>query len=230
MPALPQSIDQTDVLYSNGCNIDLGNTALQTSQIFNRNSGRDGVLTSLRLLQLPSRLKDTRQHFRRDIVGADSQQKAIKQRGQSFIFRQTVAGADCQHESQTSSLSASPKDLFIQRHQETVQNRAVRIEKFVEKNDIGFRQHTIRVRQQFAFAQPANVERSKQFGRLCESREQIVKHAAIHPRRERSDKSALGGTRWSQQEQIFTGDKTNAQQVDDFVFANVFALESVKQP
>ncbi len=121
---------------------------------------------------------------------------------------------DCWHQqsgkTQSPRLTAASKHFLIQRHQQTVQNRAVCIQKFVEKNDVGFRQHTLGVRLRLTVAQSTNVEWSEQFRWICESLEQIVEDTTVQPRRQRSHDRALRRAGWSKQKQVFASNKTDA--------------------
>src|SRR4051812_38361918 len=103
----------------------------------------------------------------------DTQQKTIEQRLERVVLGQMIARAH-EHESfQSARFFAAPKNPFIERREQAVQNRAVGIEQFVEENERGLWQHAFGIGQQFAFTQFANIERAKQFVRFRKTGEQV---------------------------------------------------------
>jgi hypothetical protein len=63
-------------------------------------------------------------------------------------------------------LSPPSKDSFVESGKQTIENCAIRVEKFVEEHKVGFWQHTLCIGNQVALTQLSQVEWTEQLAGL----------------------------------------------------------------
>ena len=84
--------------------------------------------------ELPTGSEHFRKTFAGDIITVHTQQKPIKQSVQGVIFRQMIAGSHKHERGERTRFLATPKDALIQRDEQRIQDGAVRIQQFIQKN------------------------------------------------------------------------------------------------
>ena len=179
-------------------------------------------------LEFPAGVEHGEELLRRDVVAMHAQEKTIEQRFQRVLFGQVIARADEHERLEAARFFSTSENLFVQREQQAVEDGAVGIEEFVEKNERRLRQHALGVREQFALAEFAQIERAEEFVRFGETREQIVKAAPFEPRGDVMHERTFRSARRPEDEQVFATHKAQAEQVDDFVLADKTPLHRIE--
>lgn len=179
-------------------------------------------------LKLPAGDQDIVKLLDVDIQTRHPQQESVEESSQSAVLRQTVTRPDKHQCGQFPSLSPATKASLVESHQQAVENRAVGVQQFVQKNEVRLRQHALGVRDQIAFAQLADVKRSEQLVRLGKASQQIVEHPPVELLRKCLDEGTLGRSGRAVQEEVLAHDQADSQQVDDLVLADEHRFERLE--
>lgn len=146
---------------------------------------------------------------------------------EGFVFGEVVAGADEGEGWELLGFAASAEGSLVEGGEEIIEDGAVGIEEFVEEDDLGFGEHAIGVGDEFAFFESADVEGAEEFVGFGEAGEEVVKGLADNTIGEGD--GAFGRSRRTVEEEVFASDKGDAEEIDDFVFANELLFDGVEQ-
>lgn len=151
-------------------------------------------------LELPAGMEDLLEALLGDVVAVHAQEESIVERFQGVVLGGVVARADEHERRERPRLAAPPEHPLVERHEEAVEDGAVRVQELVEKDERRLGQHPLGVRDELALAELPDVERPEELARLGEPREEIVEGAAAEPRAEIVHERALRRSRGAEKE------------------------------
>src|ERR1019366_967168 len=98
---------------------------------------------------------------------------------------------------------------------ERVQDRRVRLEDFVEEDDLRVGEHPFGASLVTTLAKGGDIDGAEDLVRLGEARQQVLEVASLHEAGERADESALRRSRRPNEDGVLARDRRHEEQADD---------------
>src|SRR3954470_15031679 len=133
------------------------------------------------VLQLPARLQNFAQSLSWHVIGTHSQKEAIEECAKGVVLGQMIARTNEGNSWECPRFPPAPENAFVQSHEEAIENGAIRVQKFIEKDERRLRQHALGVRHQIAIAQTSDIERAKELVGFGKAGKHIVEGLTVQP-------------------------------------------------
>lgn len=134
------------------------------------------------------------------------QEKTIRERRKGGVFGQLVRSADTRAQRALQLGASPPEHSLVEHAEQRVENRGRTKEHLVEKRDVGFGQHALRLGFHHALAQLLKVDGSKDLRRLRETTHEVLEVSSAQFRSDPPDRFTLGGAGRPDQKDVLARD------------------------